>query len=343
MVKKCREEGCTKQPRFNYKENKSPIYCHLHKKDEMIDVVNYRCQQEGCDLLPAYNYEGSKRGIYCNTHKKDGMIHIFAKRCQEEGCKKIGYYKYEGTGLLYCITHRQKSMINIYARICKEVGCNIYASYNYKGKTIVEYCAKHKKDGMIGINYKICKTPYCETQVGKKYDGYCLTCFVHHFPDRPNSRNYKTKEKTTIDYVLEKFPDFSWAADKKVQDGCSRKRPDLLLDLGYQVIIVEIDENQHQDYDCSCENKRLMLLSQDVGYRPLIFIRFNPDDYLTSDKKVTSCWGIDGRGICVVKKSKKTEWNERLEVLRAQIDYWIQTENKTEKTVEIIQLFYDCE
>jgi hypothetical protein len=116
-----------------------------------------------------------------------------------------------------------------------------------------------------------------------------------------------------------------------------------LLDLGYQVIVVEIDENQHDSYDCSCENKRLMELSQDVGHRPMVFIRFNPDDYLNGDGKVTSCWGINKLGFCTIKKTKVKEWNERLEVLNAQIEYWTQPENKTEKTIEIVQLFYDCD
>ena len=55
------------------------------------------------------------------------------------------------------------------------------------------------------------------------------------------------------------------------------RRPDLMVDLGYQVVIIEIDENQHISYDCSCENKRLMQLSQDVGHRPVVFIRVHPD------------------------------------------------------------------
>ena len=68
------------------------------------------------------------------------------------------------------------------------------------------------------------------------------------------------------------------------------KRPDLFLDFGYQVLIVEIDENQHQNYDCSCENKRLMELSQDVQHKPIVFIRFNPDDYMDQERKISSCW-----------------------------------------------------
>ena len=115
----------------------------------------------------------------------------------------------------------------------------------------------------------------------------------------------------------------------------------LLLDLGYQVVIVEVYENQHTDYDCSCENKRIMEISQDVGHRPLVFIRFNPDEYITKEGKVTSCWSLNGLGICTVKKTKQKEWTERLEALKTQIEYWL--ENKTEKTVEIIQLFYDSD
>jgi hypothetical protein len=34
--------------------------------------------------------------------------------------------------------------------------------------------------------------------------------------------------------------------------------------MGSHIIIVEIDENKHTDYDCSCENKRLMELSKDL-------------------------------------------------------------------------------
>jgi hypothetical protein len=161
------------------------------------------------------------------------------------------------------------------------------------------------------------------------------------FPDKPVCRNYKTKEYSVVEYVKNKYSNFTWIADKIIKDGCSKRRPDLLLDLGYQVIIVEIDENQHIDYDCSCENKRIMELSQDVNHRPIIFIRFNPDDYTLQEKNISSCWEQNKKGICVVKKSKKNEWEERLELLNNQISYWINPENKTEKTIEIIQLFYD--
>jgi len=124
-----------------------------------------------------------------------------------------------------------------------------------------------------------------------------------------------------------------------ISDGCSKRRPDLLLDMGYQIIIIEVDENQHIDYNTSCENKRIMELSRDLGHRPIIFIRFNPDDYKSGEINVTSCWGTNKNSLCVVKKNKKNEWNTRLEELSRNIEYWIH--NKTDKTIETIHLFYD--
>ena len=51
-----------------------------------------------------------------------------------------------------------------------------------------------------------------------------------------------------------------------------------------------------------------MELSQDHGHRPIIFIRFNPDDYIKEGVNITTCWAPDKTGICVVQKSKRNEW-----------------------------------
>jgi hypothetical protein len=50
-----------------------------------------------------------------------------------------------------------------------------------------------------------------------------------------------------------------------------------------------------------------MQLSKDVDHRPIIFIRFNPDDYIEKNKKITSCWTNNQKGICQVKKLKVDE------------------------------------
>jgi hypothetical protein len=270
----------------------------------MIDIKSKRCLNEGCKTRSNYNYEGQSKALYCATHKLDGMVNIKDKRCLHEGCKTR-------------------------------------SNYNYEGQSTALYCATHKLDGMVNIKDKRCLSEWCNTRPCYKYEGYCMYCYIHLFPDKPVSRNYKTKETAVVHFVKEQFPDIEIVTDKRIHGGCSRRRPDIFIDLGYQIIIVEIDENQHVEYDCSCENRRTMELSKDVGHRPIIFIRFNPDDYKQNKTNVTSCWAINGHGVCCVKKSKQIEWNTRLQTLKETIAYWLQSNNKTNKILEIIQLYYD--
>ena len=174
------------------------------------------------------------------------------------------------------------------------------------------------------------KSEWCETQITNPiYQGYCAYCYINLFPDDPICRNYRTKEKTVVDFIKEVYPDFTWVTDKQIKDDCSKRRPDLLLDLGHRVIIVEIDENQHKTYNETCENKRLMELWQDVYHRPIVFIKFNPDDYEEDGEKIESCWKTDKRsGVLQINKEKKEEWNDRLNYLKDMIKYWAKKENR---------------
>jgi len=341
--KTCCEEGCKKQPNYNVEGETNALYCNEHKKEGMVNIISKTCCEEGCKKIPNYNVEGKKKGLYCNEHKKEGMVDVKNKTCCEEGCNTRPNYNVEGQKKgLYCGQHRREGMKDVISKSCIHEGCNTRPIYNVEGETKALYCNEHKKEEMVDVKNKSCKSEWCTTQVLTiKYDGYCLFCFINLFPDKPVSRNYKTKEYAVVEFVMSVFPDLDWIADKKINGGCSKRRPDLILDLGYQILIVEVDEDQHNNYDCSCENKRLMQLSQDMGHRPIIFIRFNPDKYEKNGITITSCWGKNENGICVVKKSKKDEWNQRLNVLEEHINYWIDPQNITNKTVEMILLFYD--
>ena len=342
VSKFCIHEGCNKRPTFNVSGETKRLYCSAHKLEGMVDIKNKRCIHEGCNKRPLFNVFGETTSLYCLAHKLQGMVDVEHKSCIHEGCKKIPVFNVEGQVKgLYCSAHKLQGMVDIMNKPCKSDGCKIRPTYNAEGQTKPLYCSAHKLQGMIDVVNRTCKTYLCSTQVTKKYDGYCLFCYMNLFPDKPVSRNYKTKEQAVVEFVKTKFPEMSWVADKIIQNACSKRRPDLLLDLGYQVIIVEVDENQHTDYDCSCENKRIMELSQDVGHRPIVFIRFNPDEYEKDGTNISSCWGCDKNGLCVVKKSKKNEWTDRLHVLEETISYWVSPENTTSKTIETIQLFYD--
>ena len=213
---------------------------------------------------------------------------------------------------------------------CRDCGGSQYCCHD-KNKDFCKIC-----DGKY-----LCNSFWCETARNPKYEGYCMPCFVNNpeNQNKPTMRNYKTKEKEVVDRITQTFINFTWIADKKVQDGCSRRRPDLLLDMGSHIIIVEVDENKHTEYDCSCENKRLMELSQDLQHRPIVFIRFNPDDYTNQEGiLVKSCWKLNRLGVMQIIKTKQNEWATRIETLQQEIQYWI--DNPTKKTIEIIELFY---
>jgi len=212
---------------------------------------------------------------------------------------------------------------------CFECGGGSICKHN-KRKTRCKQCG----------GSELCKSEHCESQArNDKYNGYCLRCCVYLHPEIEVSRNYKTKETDVVNRIVPSFPHLSFTSDKRVQDGCSRRRPDLLTDMGTHIIIIEIDENKHDGYDCSCENKRLMEISQDVGHRPIVFIRFNPDGYSDINGiNIESCWKYNKIGTCCVPTNKIKEWNNRIDCLNKQIQYWI--DNKPEKIIEIVELFY---
>jgi len=335
----CIYDGCNNWTGYNF-EGLKARYCSVHKKEGMVNVKSKTCIHEGCRKIPIFNTEGEANALYCATHKKEGMVDVKHKTCIHEGCRKRPTFNTEGeANALYCATHKKEGMVNVKSKTCIHEGCRKIPTFNTEGEANALYCATHKKEGMVDVKSKTCYHNWCSIRATDKYDGYCLRCYIYTFPDKPVARNYKTKERAVVEFVCERFPEHTWITDKKINDGCSMRRPDILVDLGYQVLIIEIDENAHQDYDCSCENKRIMELSQDVGHRPIVFIRFNPDSYIKDDKKIPSCWDNNINGICVVKY--KEDWEYRLSILEEQIKYWNSSCNSTTITLEIIQLFYD--
>ena len=253
--------------------------------------------------------EHNKRKSTC---KECGGSEICEHNKQKSYCKDCG-------GSAYCEHNKQK-------RRCKQCGGSGICEHN-KLKSTCKECG----------GSELCKSSWCETYGNKKYNGYCLICCVNLFPEIQVTRNYKTKEKDVVDRIIKHYPNFTWVSDKKVEDGCSKRRPDLLLDLGTHILIIEVDENKHNEYNCLCENKRLMEISKDLNHRSIIFIRFNPDGYVDlNGNKISSCWKTTTKGLTIIKKEK--EWEERINKLKSEIQYWI--DNKIEKTIEIIELFY---
>lgn len=89
-------------------------------------------------------------------------------------------------------------MINLHARKC--IKCNLKRpSFNLKGK-LAEYCYDCRCDNMINVTVKKCSN--CnDIKANKKYKELCLRCHTYMYPNEPNSRNYKIKEKHVTDFI----------------------------------------------------------------------------------------------------------------------------------------------
>lgn len=341
-AKRCDHPGCYVTPIYNVPDAAKAAYCIDHKSDEMVNILGKKCEHPECITIAQFNEPGEKSGKFCSSHRTSTMHDVKHKKCEYEGCiKSPSYMLLEDTQPRFCASHKTEEMIDGKHNKCISPGCKIKPIYNQPGEVKAIYCSDHKTGTMVDVFHKKCTSTWCLTRANPKYEDYCVFCYTNIYPDKQIMLNYKTKEKSVVDAVVSTFPDVSWVSDKRVINGCSKRRPDLLLDLGYQVIVVEVDENQYNAYDCSCENKRLMELSQDVGHRPIVFVRFNPDAYINChNQMVASCWCINNKtGILYVNKHKQAEWAIRLESLKMQIQYWLN--NATSKTVEIIQLYYD--
>lgn len=154
----------------------------------------------------------------------------------------------------------------------------------------------------------------------KTYRPYCFACYCVLNPDIEIKRRFKLKET----HLREALVEYNFINDKTIEGGCSRRRPDFLIDLYTHVLIVECDENCHGGYNTTCEVAKLNETFTDLADRPLVILRFNPDKY-----EGKSCFDGDGK---LVKK----EWNKRIQVLKRRIDYWLETVPESLITTEYL-------
>jgi hypothetical protein len=338
----CNFEDCNKIPSYNFENEKKAIYCFFHKLDNMINIKSNTCCEINCKRMPIYNFKNEITPLFCSFHKDETMVNVSSKKCEYPNCKIRPNYNFYGkkTGI-FCSNHKLENMVDVKNKKCNYENCSRQPSFNYENEKKAIYCSFHKLESMVDIINKKChSSQYClGTNANPKYKGYCSICYQHLFPNDPLTFQIrsKTKEIAVRDYINLNFEGFQhdtplWTGNC---DCTHRRRIDHRKLIGNTLLCVETDENQHKksNYETSCEHKRIMKLSQDVGERSIIFIRFNPDNYIKNKIKIASCWAEDEKHVLLIKN--KEEWLKRLDVLKNEIVYWCNQDNKSSKTIEI--------
>lgn len=272
--KSCVEDGCDKFPIYNYK-NKKPMYCSLHRLDEMEDVFNVKCLL--CDKQPNFNYKDEKPAKYCFIHKEPSMIDVRMKKCEE--CTSRATCGIVGQGKTKCRTHVIPPMVVEPNKMC--LCCTNLATRGIIPQKVKQYknyathCEYHMPEDQFDIHSRKCNG--CGFNNILDRNGMCYTCDPSNF-----SKHIKAKEMAVKDYfdtngiIYKQY-------DTIIEGGeCGRERPDFLFDYGTHFTVCEIDESQHSGREC--DRNRMFNIHSSLGL-PVTFIRYNPDRYCFSDQK----------------------------------------------------------
>jgi len=95
-------------------------------------------------------------------------------------------------------------------------------------------------------------------------------------PDEEIPTCYKLKEHLLRDVLRKKFQGVSLIFDQRTDKECPR-RPDVMIERLTHTVIIKCGKSQHKNP--ISESKRNEEIFRDLGNRPLVVIRFNPDRF----------------------------------------------------------------
>ena len=104
--RRCKAEGCSKQPSLGMPGTNTLEYCAQHASDSMINVKSKACKMEGCGRRLPYGVAGTKTGKYCTQHTPDGMVDVKSRKCRTRGCgRKSSFGVGNTTTAEFCAQH----------------------------------------------------------------------------------------------------------------------------------------------------------------------------------------------------------------------------------------------
>jgi hypothetical protein len=257
--------------------------------------------------------------------------------CKEKNCEITSNYGYCGESSSRCSEHKLNYMITNTRKICignDEEECKELAIY---GKIKPNHCEEHKLEDEICWLVNSCK------KCGRAYelldkDGLCFfVCSLVEL-DIKRKKYQKIKESNMIkflrDNIILKDNIKELPCDTIVNTKCNLYRPDLPYDCGTHILIIECDENQHKNYNWELcplnkslehsEEKRMYEIMQSYGGIPIIFLRWNPDNFII-------------KGVLCKSYSMK----KRLNILKKWVEYCMFIDIEKIKILQYKKLFYD--
>ena len=322
-----------KRSSYGFQDDKKPTRCSKCKEEGMVDIANLKCK---CGThKPTFGFPDDKNATRCSKCKEEGMVDIINGKCNC-GNHRPSFGFPDDKNPTRCSKCKEKGMVNIVSGKCK---CgNHQPSFGFPNDKTATRCSECKEDGMVDIVSLKCKGSGClgnrilGTQGNPKYEGYCVSCFVHDFPKDPRALTARknSHELKVRDYLIENLPEFDFIHNTTLFTGncdCNHaRRIDFRVLINGTLLCIEVDENEHKYYDKENEEARPNDLMM-VHTGKFLFIRFNPHPYTFNG---------------IRENPSITERLENLvQVIRSQVDR-IQTEEweAREELIDEIKLYF---
>lgn len=103
---KCEYNKCNNNSRYGYEKYK-PIYCRVHKENNMYDVLSRKCIITGCLKQPSFGII-EKKPIVCKEHSTYNMKDVKSKKCVIRHCVSRASYGF--THATHCNLHKLSNM-----------------------------------------------------------------------------------------------------------------------------------------------------------------------------------------------------------------------------------------
>jgi hypothetical protein len=265
------------------------------------------------------------------------MINLVNKKCRFTNCSSRPSYGNTLVGRNHCVNHfDKKSEWKI--TTCVKSNCKSIAMWSKTGNYPFEFCdncvstVENKDNDYKSIHAGTCSM--CNlTNLLLDSDKKCLlSC------SDINKHRMKFSENSMKNMFIEQ--NFKFINDVRVDESCGKRRPDFVFDLGFGILIVENDEDQHKSRTCECEQKRMIEIHNDYGGLPVHFIRFNPDNYKEKNNCDNEHLDIRLAKLCSVLRtlinSCAQQFFERYKYLSVSYLYYDNYENKSKLVVNAI-------
>lgn len=277
---------CDKSPSYKEHNNTVAKYCKNHAPEGYV-TNKIKCLL--CNTTASYGQK-DKLQEYCKLHAPHNYINVVSPQCVL--CDKYPRYAIPSINNrlrlgkpTHCLSHKQSGMIQIKNCIIKD--CNRSALY---GTTKPIHCEEHKLDEDIDMIERECKN--CQRIERVNIDGICWDyCVATTNYNKLYKKGILVKQQKIMLLLQREIKADLYCTDKVIDSSCSLRRPDFVYHCGSHIVIIEVDEkagncSSYHSESSEKEKVRMFEISNCFEGCPLIFIRYNPDDFHIDGKLI---------------------------------------------------------